>query len=169
MRTPSCSMWDSVPWPGIKPRPPALGAQSPSHWTTREVPILCLIFYRTALVSSTTAVPFYLPTRVPVSSHPCHFFCFCCCYCCFHMKTILVDVKWYFTVVLICISLMICSLFVFINTLPHAWWPVGMEIIAPLFIPVRQMKLSVQWCLLGMRGGREGSTVWLLYPVLPPQ
>ena len=33
----SCSMWDLVPWPGIKPRPPALGAQSFSHWTTREV------------------------------------------------------------------------------------------------------------------------------------
>ena len=26
----SCSMWDLVPWPGIKPRPPTLGAQSPS-------------------------------------------------------------------------------------------------------------------------------------------
>ena len=34
----SCCMWDLVPCPGIKPRPPALGVQSPSHWTTREVP-----------------------------------------------------------------------------------------------------------------------------------
>ena len=34
----SCSMWDLVPWPGIEPRTPALGAQSLSHWTTREVP-----------------------------------------------------------------------------------------------------------------------------------
>ena len=32
----SCSMWDLVP--GIEPRPPVLGAQSLSHWTTREVP-----------------------------------------------------------------------------------------------------------------------------------
>ena len=24
----SCSMWDLVPWPGIEPGPPALGAQS---------------------------------------------------------------------------------------------------------------------------------------------
>ena len=32
----SCSMQDLVPWPRIEPRPPALGAQSPSHWTTRE-------------------------------------------------------------------------------------------------------------------------------------
>ena len=33
-----CSMWDPVPQTGIQPRPPALGAQSLSHWTTREVP-----------------------------------------------------------------------------------------------------------------------------------
>ena len=31
-------MWDLVPQPGIEPRPPALGGQSLSHWTTREVP-----------------------------------------------------------------------------------------------------------------------------------
>ena len=35
----SCSMWALAPWPGIKPRPPALGARSVSHWTTREVPV----------------------------------------------------------------------------------------------------------------------------------
>ena len=35
----SSEMWDLVPWPGIEPRPPALGAQSLSHWTTREVPV----------------------------------------------------------------------------------------------------------------------------------
>ena len=34
----SCCLWDLVPWPGIEPGPPALGAQSLSHWTTREVP-----------------------------------------------------------------------------------------------------------------------------------
>ena len=33
----SCCKWDPVPWPGIEPRPPALGAQSLSHWTSREV------------------------------------------------------------------------------------------------------------------------------------
>ena len=32
----SCSLWDLVSWPGIQPRPPALGAQSLSHWTTRK-------------------------------------------------------------------------------------------------------------------------------------
>ena len=35
----SWGMWNLVPQPGIKPGPPALGAQSYlSHWTTREVP-----------------------------------------------------------------------------------------------------------------------------------
>ena len=34
----SCGMQDLVPQPGIEPGPPALGAQSLSHWTTREVP-----------------------------------------------------------------------------------------------------------------------------------
>ena len=38
----SCSMWDLVPWPWIKPRPPALEAQSPRHWTTRDVPVYFL-------------------------------------------------------------------------------------------------------------------------------
>ena len=33
----ACHMWDLGPWPRIEPGPPALGAQSPSHWTTREV------------------------------------------------------------------------------------------------------------------------------------
>ena len=34
-----CGMQDLVPWPGIKPRPPALGVWSLSHWTTKEVHI----------------------------------------------------------------------------------------------------------------------------------
>ena len=38
MWTLSCGMWDLVPWPGIEPGPPALGAQSLSHWTTRDIP-----------------------------------------------------------------------------------------------------------------------------------
>ena len=37
MRTLSCGLWDLVPSPGIKPRPPALGAQGLSHCATREV------------------------------------------------------------------------------------------------------------------------------------
>ena len=39
----SCGMWNLVPWPGIKPGSPALGACSLSHWTTREVPILVFL------------------------------------------------------------------------------------------------------------------------------
>ena len=35
----SCGKWDLFPWPGIEPGPPALGAWSLSHWTTREVPV----------------------------------------------------------------------------------------------------------------------------------
>ena len=34
----SCSMWDLVPWPGIKPEPLALRLQCLSHWTARAVP-----------------------------------------------------------------------------------------------------------------------------------
>ena len=28
-----------VPHPGIEPTPPAVEAQSPNHWTTREFPV----------------------------------------------------------------------------------------------------------------------------------
>ena len=38
MRTLNPDIWNLVPWPGIEPAPPALGVQSLSHWTTREVP-----------------------------------------------------------------------------------------------------------------------------------
>ena len=34
----SCIMQDLVPGPGIKPRPPALGAWHLSRWTSRKVP-----------------------------------------------------------------------------------------------------------------------------------
>ena len=33
----SCSMWDLVPWPGIKSGSLELGAQTLSYWVTREV------------------------------------------------------------------------------------------------------------------------------------
>ena len=38
----SCWM-QLAPWPGIEPRPPALGAWSLNHWTTREVPVFSLL------------------------------------------------------------------------------------------------------------------------------
>ena len=31
-----------VPQPGIEAGPAALRVRSPSHWTTREVPVICL-------------------------------------------------------------------------------------------------------------------------------
>ena len=34
---------DLVLWPATEPEPPALGTQSLSHWTTREVPQLCIL------------------------------------------------------------------------------------------------------------------------------
>ena len=40
MRTLNCCMRDLVAWPGIEPRTRALGAQSLSPWTSREVPQL---------------------------------------------------------------------------------------------------------------------------------
>lgn len=46
----SCRMWDVVPWPGIEPRPPALGLQSLSHWTTRK--ILYFLFQCPCLLTS---------------------------------------------------------------------------------------------------------------------
>ena len=51
----SCSMGDLVLWPGIEPRPPALGARSLNHWGTREVPvsqILMLHFHYHSFISA---------------------------------------------------------------------------------------------------------------------
>ena len=39
----SFGIWDLVPWPGIKPEPPVLGAQSLSHSTKRS-PYFILYF-----------------------------------------------------------------------------------------------------------------------------
>ena len=47
-----CSTWASlvaacgilVPQPGMEPGPPALGAWSLNHWTTREVPSECFLY-----------------------------------------------------------------------------------------------------------------------------
>ena len=47
----SCGMWDLVPWPGIEPGSPTLGAQRLSHWTTREVPKSTSLSYKTKPLS----------------------------------------------------------------------------------------------------------------------
>ena len=47
MQSHSFGLWDLVPWPGIKPGPPALGAWCLSHWTTRKSQFLkCLLYIR---------------------------------------------------------------------------------------------------------------------------
>ena len=66
---------DLVPQPGIEPSPPALGARSLTHWTTREVPV-CLSY--TAIVGCWKDFQprIYLPRVIIVldtlaaSSHP---------------------------------------------------------------------------------------------------
>ena len=35
--------WTELNWPGIKPKPPAFGAQSPSFWTTSEIYLFLLL------------------------------------------------------------------------------------------------------------------------------
>ena len=42
----SGSVWALVSWPEIEPGPPALGAQSLSHWTTKEVPMALSLSYQ---------------------------------------------------------------------------------------------------------------------------
>ena len=34
-----------VPQPEIEPMPPALTAQNFNHWTTREVPLVCVFYF----------------------------------------------------------------------------------------------------------------------------
>ena len=60
-------MWDLVPWPGIEPGPPALGARSPIHCTTREVPLL-VIFY-CILFSTLSGTPVILMFYLLCLSH----------------------------------------------------------------------------------------------------
>ena len=62
---PSCSMWDTAPRPGIEPGPPALAAQSLSHWTTREVPrILTFILGKQILESAVCFCYFFFSYSV---------------------------------------------------------------------------------------------------------
>ena len=61
----SCGMWDLVPWPGIKPGPPALGAQSLTHWTTREVTPNSLSFSAEGTETPFSLPPSCLRTQIP--------------------------------------------------------------------------------------------------------
>ena len=61
----NCGMWDLFPWPGIKPRPPVLGAQSLSPWTSRGVPSLCSL----ARTLNLSTCP-WTPSPIFASTHP---------------------------------------------------------------------------------------------------
>ena len=50
-------MWDPVPRPGIKPGPPALGAQSLIHCATREVPRISFFSFSSLTLSLTSPKP----------------------------------------------------------------------------------------------------------------
>ena len=64
-----------VPRPGIEPRPPAVEAQSPNHWTTREFPkfkITCCLHYISVayhLPQSPGNMDFAKTPKVSVSSY----------------------------------------------------------------------------------------------------
>ena len=47
----SCGMQDINSQPGIEPVPPAVEAQSPNHWTTREFSMCIIIIYLPAQIS----------------------------------------------------------------------------------------------------------------------
>ena len=57
----SYGMQELVPWPGMEPRPPALGAQNLSHWTIRDIPIclflVCFISKETGAQKGHDIVP----------------------------------------------------------------------------------------------------------------
>ena len=62
----SCGLWGLVPWPGIEPGPPALGAWSLSHWTAREVPDISLKSVKCIIVAHPSLVftPYHLLREV---------------------------------------------------------------------------------------------------------
>ena len=64
----SCGMWDLVPGWGIKSSPPALGAQSLSHWTTREVQTFILFF---SSVQSLSGIRLFVTPWTATCRPPC--------------------------------------------------------------------------------------------------
>ena len=58
----SYGMWTLGPQPGIEPQAPALGVQSLSHWTTREVPVAPFSAHK---VATPFPIPWQPPSMVP--------------------------------------------------------------------------------------------------------
>ena len=82
MQTLSCGMWDLVPWPAIKPSPPALEVWRLSHWTTGKSSEHCLVpsivlgeeaqpcaQSSISVRNSTTQLPYSLLRHSPSSSN----------------------------------------------------------------------------------------------------
>ena len=71
------SMWDLVPWPGTKTKPPVLGAWSLRHWTTRKVPCYFKYPYFIFILKSTEKGKWSWRTWViRISRHDSHLFFF---------------------------------------------------------------------------------------------
>ena len=64
-------MWDPVHWPGVEPWPPALAAQSLSHWATKEVPISHS--WVDPFSSTLLCTPLPHPPNVPPIAVPCQY------------------------------------------------------------------------------------------------
>ena len=63
-----CSIWDLVPWAGIELGPPALGAWSFSHWTTRKVPYMTVFWLIDGEVTEHCCRNLLLSPKLPSST-----------------------------------------------------------------------------------------------------